>query len=76
MPKPMWCLVNFTKMNAEKQVFIGFVLAIVIASLIRLIEMTGGIPSLFEHLLYFPLVFAGLLLGPRIGIGRAYVRFC
>jgi EAL domain-containing protein (putative c-di-GMP-specific phosphodiesterase class I)/GGDEF domain-containing protein len=65
-----WCresLVNFTKMNAEKQVFIGFVLAIVIAALIRLIEMTGGIPSLFEHLLYFPLVFAGLLLGPRIG---------
>lgn len=65
-----WCresLVNFTKMNAEKQVFIGFVLAIVIAALIRLIEVTGGIPNLFEHLLYFPLVFTGLLLGPRIG---------
>jgi EAL domain-containing protein (putative c-di-GMP-specific phosphodiesterase class I)/GGDEF domain-containing protein len=65
-----WCkesLINFTKMNAEKQVFIGFVLAIFIAAFIRVIEMTGGLPSLFEHLLYFPLVLTGLLLGPRIG---------
>ncbi|WP_417439960.1 EAL domain-containing protein [Idiomarina abyssalis] len=65
-----WCkesLINFTKMNAEKQVFIGFVLAIFIAAFIRVIEMTGGLPSLYEHLLYFPLVLTGLLLGPRIG---------
>jgi len=65
-----WCkesLINFTKMNAEKQVFIGFVLAIFIAAFIRVIEMTGGLPNLFEHLLYFPLVLTGLLLGPRIG---------
>ncbi|WP_248264069.1 EAL domain-containing protein [Idiomarina aminovorans] len=54
-------------MDAEKQVFIGFVLAIFIAAFIRVIEMTGGLPNLYEHLLYFPLVLTGLLLGPRIG---------
>jgi len=65
-----WCkesLVNFTKMNAEKQVFVGFLLAVLIAVIIRIIEVTGGLPSLYEHLLYFPLVFTGLLLGSRIG---------
>ena len=60
-------VVNFTEMNAEKQVFMGFVLAILIAAIIRVIEITGGLPSLYEHLLYFPLIFAGLLLGSRIG---------
>lgn len=60
-------VVNFTEMNAEKQVFMGFVLAILIAAIIRVIEITGGLPSLYEHLLYFPLIFAGLLLGARIG---------
>ncbi|MCK7459536.1 EAL domain-containing protein [Idiomarina sp. ATCH4] len=77
MPKPndsysfnSWCrenLISVTKMDAEKQVFIGFVLAIFIAAFIRVIEMTGGLPNLYEHLLYFPLVLTGLLLGPRIG---------
>ncbi len=65
-----WCkesLISFTKMNAEKQVFIGFVLAILIAAIIRVIEITGGLPNLYEHLLYFPLMLSGLLLGPRIG---------
>lgn len=60
-------LVNFTQMTAEIQVFIGFVLTVLIAAIIQIIEITGGLPSIFEHLLYFPLFFAGLLLGARIG---------
>ena len=53
-----WCresLVDFTKLNAEKQVFIGFVLAIVVAACVKLIETTTGLPSVYEHLIYIPL---------------------
>tara|TARA_B100000700_G_scaffold329921_1_gene453660 strand:- start:1138 stop:2826 length:1689 start_codon:yes stop_codon:yes gene_type:complete len=65
-----WCretLVEFTELNAEKQVFSGFLIAVFITACVQLIEYTGGLPSVFEHLIYLPLIFAGLLLGPRIG---------
>ncbi|MGM0525118.1 MAG: hypothetical protein ACQEQ8_02885 [Pseudomonadota bacterium] len=61
-----WCresLVDFTKLNAEKQVFIGFLLAIFIAAMVRVIEVTGGIPSVYEHLIYLPLFFPACCLG-------------
>ena len=71
-----WCretLVEFTELNAEKQVFSGFLIAVLVTACIQLIEYTGGLPSVFEHLIYFPLIFAGLLLGPRIGALGGFV---
>ncbi|NQZ05393.1 EAL domain-containing protein [Idiomarina sp.] len=71
-----WCretLVEFTQLNAEKQVFGGFLIAVLLTACIQLIEFTGGLPSVFEHLIYFPLIFAGLLLGPRIGALGGFV---
>lgn len=71
-----WCretLVEFTELNAEKQVFSGFLIAVLITACIQLIEYTGGLPSVFEHLIYLPLIFAGLLLGPRIGALGGFV---
>ncbi|WP_370259488.1 EAL domain-containing protein [Idiomarina sp.] len=71
-----WCretLVEFTQLNAEKQVFGGFLIAVLLTACVQLIEFTGGLPSVFEHLIYFPLIFAGLLLGPRIGALGGFV---
>lgn len=71
-----WCresLADFTKLNAEKQVFVSFVLAIIIAAVIKLIETTTGLPSVYEHLIYLPLFFVGLLLGPRIGALAGFI---
>lgn len=65
-----WCkdsLIKFTQMNAEKQVFAGFLLALLIAVNTRLINLSGGLPSPYEHFNYIPLLFIGLLLGSRIG---------
>ncbi|OIM98128.1 hypothetical protein BFR57_09905 [Idiomarina sp. MD25a] len=71
-----WCretLVEFTQLNAEKQVFGGFLIAVLLTACVQLIEFTGGLPSVFEHLIYLPLIFAGLLLGPRIGALGGFV---
>ncbi|MGX5915211.1 EAL domain-containing protein [Aliidiomarina sp. Khilg15.8] len=71
-----WCrknLLSFTKIEAETQVMVGFLIAVVVVACVRLIENTGGLPSVYEHLLYIPLVLAGLLIGPKVGALAGFV---
>lgn len=72
----LWCrknLISFTRIDAETQVMVGFAIAVVIMVCVRIIEGAGGLPSVYEHLLYLPLVLAGLLIGPRVGALAGFV---
>lgn len=71
-----WCrenLILFTRLEVEKQVMMGFLMSIAIVACIRLLEHTGGLPSVYEHLIYIPLVLVGLLIGPRVAALAGFV---
>lgn len=60
-------LIKALRMQTEKTFIVSFVLMVLSAAIIRLIQNAGGSPSIFDHLIYIPLILIGLLFGFRIG---------